>query len=86
MLAGEFDEPEDVLVRFIVGLPGWAILEFESVEWMFREMTRKHAPLLEVVRRYKVRFHDERGCLEFDYRHWRLFEGLHIQADGQGKG
>ena len=83
ILAREFEEPEEVLVRFKIYLPSWAKLEFESVERMKQEMTRKYAPLLDVIRRYQVRIYDERQYVEIDYRRRWLLDNISIRADAE---
>ncbi len=86
VLAGEFEEPDEVFMSFMVRLPGWARLEFEDIEKMFRELRRNHAPLLDVVRGCRVRVYDERGSLEIDYRRLWLFDSVRIRADAEDKG
>ena len=56
ILAGEFDEPDEVFMSFIVSLPDWARLEFEYVGKIFWELKRRHAPLLDVVRGCQCRY------------------------------
>ena len=82
ILVEEFDEPDVVLARYIVHFPGWVRREFGSTERMIREMKRKHAPLLDVIRTYRVRVHDDRRYIDIEYRRLWFFDSFRIRAEG----
>ena len=83
VLAGEFDEPDEVFMNFMVRLPGWARLEFENVDRLFGELTRGHAPLLDFVKMCRVRVYDDRRTLEIAYRRLWLLDSVRIRADAE---
>lgn len=82
ILSEEFDEPDAVLARFMVGFPGWARREFGSAGSMIREMKRKHSPLLDVIRTYRVRVYDDWRYVDIEYRRRWLFDSFRIRAEG----
>ena len=85
VLEGEFDDPDEVFMDFMVRLPGRVRSEFENVDRIFGELTRSHAPLLDVVRECRVGIYDEQRSLEIDYPRLWLFNGFRIRADAEVK-